>query len=48
MKKKYLKPEMDVHEFEQMYPVLLAGSGGDSKEQDFDMDDEYYYDGKLG
>lgn len=46
MKKKYFKPEMDVHEM-QLQCSLLAGSSDPKQEYNYPEDGEYY-DDQLG
>lgn len=48
MKKKYFKPEMDVHEM-QLQCSLLAGSLDPNQVKEYDYsEDDAYYDGQLG
>lgn len=48
MKKKYFKPEIEVHEMQLQCPLLAAStSPNENKEYDF-PEDEYDYDGSLG
>lgn len=49
MKKKYFKPEMDVHEL-NLKCALLAGSnpGEQEDEEEYYPNDDYDYNGPLG
>ena len=48
MKKKYFKPEMDVHEM-QLQCSLLAGSSDPNQVKEYDYsEDDAYYDDQLG
>ena len=46
MKKKYFKPEIEVHEM-QLQCSLLAASNPNENQEDYYFEDEYY-DGSLG
>lgn len=46
MKKKYFKPEIEVHEM-QLQCSLLAVSNPNENQEDYYFEDEYY-DGPLG
>lgn len=46
MKKKYFKPEIEVHEM-QLQCSLLAASGEPNEDQEYYPEDNYY-DGALG
>lgn len=47
MKKKYFKPEMDVHEM-QLQCSLLAGSSDPNQVKEYYPEDDAYYDNQLG
>lgn len=46
MKKKYFKPEIEVHEMQLQCSLLAASSLNEDKEYDYPEDE--YYDGSLG
>lgn len=47
MKKKYFKPEIEVHEMQLQCP-LLAASTRPNEDQEYYPEDDSYYDGALG
>lgn len=47
MKKKYFKPEIEVHEMQLQCSLLAASYPNEDKEYDYPEDDTYY-DGALG
>ena len=46
MKKKYFKPEIEVHEMQLQCSLLAASYPNEDKEYDYPEDE--YYDGPLG
>ena len=46
MKKKYFKPEIEVHEMQLQCSLLAASNPNEEKE--YYPEDENYYDGSLG
>lgn len=47
MKKKYFKPEIEVHEM-QLQCSLLAASYYPNEDKEYDYPEDEYYDGSLG
>lgn len=47
MKKKYFKPEIEVHEMQLQCSLLAASYSNEDKEYDYPEGDDYY-DGSLG
>ena len=46
MKKKYFKPEIEVHEMQLQCSLLAVSNPNEDKEYDYQEDE--YYDGSLG